>query len=123
MWRCRSRRGRVQALGVGRQLLTVRLTFGCCGALSFLLDSPCSLLIIANSIVLAMTNYSEVTANGQLDTSDPFNRAVDESELVFTTLFAIEMVLKIIAMGFVLERGAYLRDPWNVLDFIVVMAG
>ncbi|KAA0159275.1 hypothetical protein FNF28_05910 [Cafeteria roenbergensis] len=81
------------------------------------------LLIIANSIVLAMTNYSEVTANGQLDTSDPFNRAVDESELVFTTLFAIEMVLKIIAMGFVLERGAYLRDPWNVLDFIVVMAG
>lgn len=96
------------------------------GVVSFALlatHAPRSLFIIANSIVLAMTNYSEVTPSGQLDTADPFNRAVDESELVFTTLFAIEMVLKIVAMGFVLEKGAYLRDPWNVLDFVVVLAG
>ena len=26
-------------------------------------------------------------------------------------------------MGFVAKRNCYLRDPWNVLDFVVVLAG
>ena len=26
-------------------------------------------------------------------------------------------------MGFALEANSYLRDPWNVLDFIVVIVG
>ena len=26
-------------------------------------------------------------------------------------------------MGFVLESNSYLRDPWNILDFIVVIVG
>jgi len=81
------------------------------------------MLIVANSIVLALTNYSKVNADGTLDTRDPLNRAVEESEPVFTTLFTLEMVLKIIAMGFIWEKGSYLSDPWNVLDFVVVMAG
>ena len=83
----------------------------------------CRLLIFANSIVLSLTNYGAVTANGDLDTSDSRNRAVEDSEVIFTALFATEMVLKIIAMGFVLGKGTYIRDPWNVLDFIVVAAG
>lgn len=73
--------------------------------------------------MLALTNYAFVMADGSLDTSDPRNRAVEDSELIFTSLFAVEMVLKVIAMGFVLGRGTYIRDPWNVLDFVVVMAG
>ncbi len=24
-------------------------------------------------------------------------------------------------MGFVLEKGTYLREPWNILDFIVAI--
>ncbi|GIL88323.1 hypothetical protein Vretifemale_16288 [Volvox reticuliferus] len=31
------------------------------------------------------------------------------------------MILKIISMGFVLKKGTYLRDGWNVLDFLVVV--
>ena len=38
-------------------------------------------------------------------------------------LFTVECVLQIVAMGFVTSRDSYLRDPWNVLDFIVVSAG
>ena len=30
------------------------------------------------------------------------------------------MIIKIVALGFLFNRGAYLRDPWNVLDFIIV---
>jgi hypothetical protein len=33
------------------------------------------------------------------------------------------MLVKLIAMGFLFNRGAYLRDPWNWLDFIVVVTG
>jgi hypothetical protein len=32
-----------------------------------------------------------------------------------------ECGIKIVAMGFVIEPGSYLRDPWNWLDFIVVV--
>ena len=31
-----------------------------------------------------------------------------------------EAVLKIIVMGFVIGKNTYLRDTWNVLDFIIV---
>jgi hypothetical protein len=33
------------------------------------------------------------------------------------------MVLKISGLGFVLNSGSYLRDSWNILDFIIVMSG
>ena len=38
-------------------------------------------------------------------------------------VFTAEMALKIVAQGFVLNRGAYLRDVWNWLDFTVVVSG
>lgn len=37
-------------------------------------------------------------------------------------MFAAEAALKIISMGFVLSKGSYLRDAWNILDFTVVVA-
>ena len=33
------------------------------------------------------------------------------------------MFLKIIAMGLVLQPFSYLRDPWNVLDCLIVIGG
>jgi len=38
-------------------------------------------------------------------------------------MYTFEMILKIIAMGFFMETNSYLRDTWNILDFIVVMCG
>ncbi|GBM85171.1 Voltage-dependent calcium channel type D subunit alpha-1, partial [Araneus ventricosus] len=31
--------------------------------------------------------------------------------------------MKIIAYGFVLHPGAYLRNTWNLLDFVIVVIG
>ena len=42
---------------------------------------------------------------------------------VFTAIYTSEMILKIIAKGFLLHNFAYLRDPWNWLDFVVVLLG
>jgi len=46
----------------------------------------------------------------------------DSSELFFTTVFALEAVFKIIGMGFVVGKGSYLRDGWNIIDFVVVIS-
>lgn len=31
------------------------------------------------------------------------------------------MLLKIMGMGFIFGKDAYLRDSWNVLDFVIVI--
>jgi len=42
-------------------------------------------------------------------------------DTLFLALYTIEMGLKIIGLGFVFNRGAYLRDAWNVMDFVIVV--
>lgn len=42
---------------------------------------------------------------------------------LFLAAFTIEMSLKIVAYGFVIGPGTYLRDHWNQLDFLIVVSG
>jgi voltage-dependent calcium channel T type alpha-1G len=42
---------------------------------------------------------------------------------VFSVVFTIEAGIKIFALGFVCGRKTYLKSYWNVLDFIIVIAG
>ncbi|CAN8025189.1 unnamed protein product, partial [Ixodes persulcatus] len=44
-------------------------------------------------------------------------------EYIFLVIFTAECVMKIIAYGFLLHPGAYLRNSWNFLDFIIVVIG
>lgn len=39
----------------------------------------------------------------------------------FTASFIIEMVVKLTALGIVMDEGTYLRDNWNRLDFFIVI--
>lgn len=75
------------------------------------------LLIFMNSIVLAIYDYND------RDNKLPHNQRLEIIGQVFTILFACEMVLKILAQGFILHYNAYLRDIWNWLDFVVVVTG
>eukprot|EP00755_Sulcionema_specki_P020350 Sspe_Gene.71676::Locus_42577_Transcript_3_3_Confidence_0.625_Length_3388::g.71676::m.71676 len=45
------------------------------------------------------------------------------SEYIFQSLFTIEMLIKMAALGVVLHPHAYLRGTWNAIDFVIVMAG
>ena len=56
------------------------------------------------------------------ETIESLKTTVTYSEYVFTVIFLIEFFLKVIAYGFILEQYSYLRDPWNWLDFIVVIS-
>ncbi|KAL9954360.1 hypothetical protein ACROYT_G041885 [Oculina patagonica] len=51
------------------------------------------------------------------------NNPPEEAEYIFAFIYTSEMFLKIIARGFVLHSYAYLRNPWNWLDFTVVILG
>ena len=43
-------------------------------------------------------------------------------ENIFQALYTVEMVLKILGQGFIFNKGAYLKDYFNILDFFIVMS-
>lgn len=45
---------------------------------------------------------------------------LDASDWFFLIVFTSEMLLKVVAYGFVMHEGAYLHDSWCQLDFLVV---
>ncbi|KAI9307562.1 Ion transport protein-domain-containing protein [Cunninghamella echinulata] len=45
----------------------------------------------------------------------------DLIDMVLGCIFVFEMILRIIADGFILPHHSYLRYPWNRLDFVVTM--
>jgi flagellar motor component MotA len=42
---------------------------------------------------------------------------------IFQYLYTIEMVVKIVSLGFIMNKGSYLRDAWNILDFVIIASG
>ncbi|KAL7391742.1 hypothetical protein ABVT39_013973 [Epinephelus coioides] len=49
--------------------------------------------------------------------------AEDDTEPYFIGIFCFEAGIKIIALGFAFHKGSYLRNGWNVMDFVVVLTG
>eukprot|EP01051_Picozoa_sp_SAG22_P011938 SAG22_NODE_1195_length_5200_cov_2.280533_1_plen_1405_part_01 len=54
------------------------------------------------------------------DKSD-FRAALELIDTLVFAIFWLELILKCIAFGVLLPKRAYLADPWNRLDFFVVM--
>ena len=75
------------------------------------------LLIFLNSLFLAMYDY------GDRDNMTTYNQMIEQTGIFFTIIFTFECAVKVISMGFIIHRKAYLRDGWNWIDFIVVVIG
>jgi len=43
-------------------------------------------------------------------------------EYVFQIIYTIEMFIKIFAQGLIFDKYTYLRDGWNVVDFVIVLS-
>ena len=52
-----------------------------------------------------------------------WNSVLEIVGIVFTWIFVLEFLIKVIAFGFFVHHKAYLRDGWNWIDFIVVIVG
>lgn len=47
----------------------------------------------------------------------------EQVEYLFLIIFTVEAFLKVIAYGLLFHPNAYLRNGWNLLDFIIVVVG
>ncbi|XP_046731246.1 calcium channel, voltage-dependent, L type, alpha 1D subunit, a isoform X1 [Silurus meridionalis] len=57
------------------------------------------------------------------DDSNSTNHDLETVEYAFLIIFTIETFLKIIAYGLAMHPGAYVRNGWNMLDFVIVVIG
>ncbi|XP_020288402.1 voltage-dependent calcium channel type A subunit alpha-1 isoform X5 [Pseudomyrmex gracilis] len=75
------------------------------------------LTIIANCVVLALEEHLPK------EDKTPLAQNLEVTEIYFLGIFCAEASLKILALGFVLHQGSYLRNIWNIMDFFVVVTG
>lgn len=73
--------------------------------------------IVANCVVQALEEHlpdgDKTLLAKKLEGTEPY----------FLVIFCAEATLKITALGFMLHRNSYLRNIWNILDFVVVVSG
>nr|XP_015197992.1 PREDICTED: voltage-dependent L-type calcium channel subunit alpha-1S isoform X1 [Lepisosteus oculatus] len=75
------------------------------------------LTIFANCVALA------VFLPMPEDDTNSANSSLEKVEYIFLIVFTIEAFLKIVAYGFLFHPDAYLRNGWNILDFVIVFVG
>lgn len=70
-------------------------------------------VILMNSLVMMMEDPA--------DQNPPEYFAMIDN--VFLALYSVEMVLKILGLGLIFGEHAYLKNSWNILDFVIVLSG
>ena len=81
-------------------------------------DYTVIILILLSSLLL-------IADNPLNDPDSTYSKVLEIIDFVFTFLFLIEAMIKIIALGFFyssIPANAYIMSGWNILDFIVVTA-
>ncbi|KAJ0064443.1 hypothetical protein NL108_006491, partial [Boleophthalmus pectinirostris] len=58
-----------------------------------------------------------------IDSFQILERDDEQVEYVFLIIFTIETFLKILAYGLVMHPSSYIRNGWNLLDFVIVIVG
>ncbi|KAL0102109.1 hypothetical protein PUN28_018567 [Cardiocondyla obscurior] len=73
-------------------------------------------------LVCIMISSAMLAAEDPLSTSSDRNTILNRFDYVFTTIFTIEICLKMISYGFIIHEGAFCRSAFNLLDLLVVCA-
>jgi voltage-dependent calcium channel L type alpha-1D len=68
-------------------------------------------------LVLAVYDYAD------RDALTSKNAVLEILGMIFTGVFTLELVLKVIANGFIVHSKSYFREGWNIIDIIVVISG
>ena len=70
-------------------------------------------IICANCIILAIDDPTD-------DITPSWHKWTD---LGFQIAYTVELAMKIFALGFLIPKGAFLKNLWNIVDLIVVVLG
>ena len=77
-------------------------------------DNIVLLLIAISTILLTLDNPN-------MDDKGMMAEVLQKFDYVLTTLFTLEALINIILFGFLCNgKSSYVRDPWNVMDLIIV---
>ena len=77
-------------------------------------------------LCIIVLNCASIATQGSttVEHSAALQQAVAVSDYFFVAAFTLELVIKVIAYGFLFAGGqSYLRNRWNILDFCVVVLG
>lgn len=77
-------------------------------------------ILLIQSMFSCHQNRSRVLLSGSDGLCSVFQEQV---EYVFLIIFTIETFLKILAYGLVMHPSSYIRNGWNLLDFVIVIVG
>uniref|UniRef100_A0A7N6A5J7 Voltage-dependent L-type calcium channel subunit alpha n=1 Tax=Anabas testudineus TaxID=64144 RepID=A0A7N6A5J7_ANATE len=69
-------------------------------------------LILGNTLTLAVQHYEQ---------SKLFTSIMDILNMIFTVVFTIEMIIKLLAFLLILPLQHYFIDPWNSFDALIVV--
>ncbi|KDO23983.1 hypothetical protein SPRG_10680 [Saprolegnia parasitica CBS 223.65] len=72
------------------------------------------------SISIAVSCIFTAIDTPLLDPNSSLGQSIATSNAVFAMLFTCELVIAVIAKGLFFGRGAYLKDPWRILDGFIV---
>ena len=79
-----------------------------------------------NNIILLLIGISTITLALETPLDDPDGEKIQLLAVIdfgMSMAFTFEAFVKIVAAGFLFAgKGSYIRDPWNILDFIIVVS-
>jgi len=74
-------------------------------------DTGSLIVIVVNSILILISDPNDPESPNQV------------TDQYFLFIYTAEMCLKIFAYGLIFVEGSYLRDFWNVMDFVIIDLG
>ncbi|KAF0036079.1 hypothetical protein F2P81_011391 [Scophthalmus maximus] len=69
------------------------------------------------------TLHSTTSSTGTQRRRGQHAKKQEQVEYVFLIIFTVETFLKILAYGLVMHPSSYIRNGWNLLDFVIVIVG
>ena len=77
-------------------------------------DRVVLLMIMISSVCLALDSPRN-------DPSSALHLTLHSLDYVFAVFFFLEMMAKVVALGFLYGEDAYIKSPWNCVDFFIVV--
>ncbi len=77
------------------------------------LDSLLNLIIILHTYFLGLVDFRDHTS--------PVNQRLSSVLSLFSVIYLLEIGIKVIARGFYQGHNTFIKDPYNLLDFLALV--